>query len=259
MTDESPARASLPIPEVLFLDVGDTLIRAHPSWAGVYRQGLLEYGIDVDEDDLERALLHETQTGAWWNIEDPFEPTEENSWQRIVAFDRAVLARVGHSDLPDDAFRKIEDAFARRAAWYVFPDVMPSLDVLRAAGVRLCVISNFVWGGTELLHDLELANHFEGLVISARVGFQKPHRGIFEKALEVMHADPSRSMHVGDSYNADIKGARRLGIRAVLIDRSGADPARVREKHEDADLEVVTDLFELVELLGLERPALSPA
>ena len=44
-------------PEVVFLDVGDTLIRAHPSWAGVYRRGLLEAGIDVPEKDLEHALL----------------------------------------------------------------------------------------------------------------------------------------------------------------------------------------------------------
>jgi putative hydrolase of the HAD superfamily len=249
----------LDLPEVLYLDVGDTLIRAHPSWAGVYRHGLLEAGIDVSEDDLERALLAETQAGGWWLVEDPFEPTEENSWQRIVEFDSAVLARVGHRALPHDVFRRIEDAFARRSAWHVFPDVMPALDTLREAGVRMCVISNFVWGGPELIHDLELASHFEALVISARVGYQKPNQGIFEHALQQMHVEPARALHVGDSYKADVLGARRVGIHAVLIDRTGRDPARVREEHDEADLPVVTDLFELLDLLGLERPRLSPA
>jgi putative hydrolase of the HAD superfamily len=247
------------LPDVVFLDVGDTLIRAHPSWAGVYRQGLLEAGIDLTEKDLERALLVETQQGAWWNIEDPFEPTEENSWQRIMAFDAAVLRRAGHEDLPDSVFRRIEDAFARRSAWYVFPDVMPALDSLRASAIRLCVISNFVWGGPELLHDLELAAHFEQLVVSARVGFQKPNPGIFKVALERMHVDPARAWHIGDSYRADVLGARRVGINGVLMDRSGDDPARVREKLEDSDLNVITDLFELLDLLEIERPALSPA
>ena len=246
-------------PQVVFLDVGDTLIRAHPSWAGVYRQGLLEAGIDITEKDLERALLVETQAGAWWNIEDPFEPTEENSWQRILAFDAAVLKRAGHPDLDDVVFRKIEEAFARRSAWYVYPDVMPSLDAVRAEGIRLCVISNFVWGGPELLHDLELASKFDSLVVSARVGFQKPNPGIFKVALERMHVEPEHAWHVGDSYRADVVGARRVGINGVLIDRSGNDPARAREKHEDAELTVVTDLFELLELLDIERPALSPA
>jgi putative hydrolase of the HAD superfamily len=246
-------------PDVVFLDVGDTLIRAHPSWAGVYRQGLLESGIDISEKDLERALLHETQAGAWWNIEDPFEPTEQNSWERILAFDAAVLGRVGHAEVSDDVFHAIEEAFARRSAWYVFPDVMPALDALRDNNVRLCVISNFVWGAPELIHDLELARHFEALVISARVGFQKPNPGIFNVALDRMRIEPARAWHVGDSYRADVVGARRVGINGVLIDRSGTDPARARDQHEDPELTVITDLFELLDLLGIERPALSPA
>ena len=249
-------------PEVIFFDVGDTLIRAHPSWAGVYREGLADVGIQATEKDLERALLHETQAGAWWNIEDPFDPTEENSWERIRDFDLAVLARMGLTDIDEGAIRAIEGAFSRRSAWYVFPDVVPCLDAVAAAGIRMGVISNFVWGGPELIHALELSSHFEGLTVSARVGFQKPHRGIFEHALSQLHVAPDRAWHVGDSYKADVVGARRLGITPLLIDRyGGADPARVREEHEDPDLTILSDLYDLLEVLGLERPAstLSPA
>jgi putative hydrolase of the HAD superfamily len=246
--------AQLARPEAVFLDVGDTLIRAHPSWAGVYRMGLSEFGIDVGEKDIERALLEETKTG-WWLMEEPFEPTEAESYARVKAFDVAVLARLGQTDLPDDAIRSIEAAFARRAAWYVYPDVVPAIQAMRDAGLRLGIISNFVWGGTELIHDLELAGHFDSLTISARVGFQKPHRGIFEHALGALAADPSRSIHVGDSYNADVQGARRVGIAPVMIDRNGRDPAQIRAEHDDPDLLVVSDLLELLDLLSIERPA----
>jgi putative hydrolase of the HAD superfamily len=248
-------------PEVIFFDVGDTLIRAHPSWAAIYRQGLADFGITAAEKDLERALLEETQAGAWWSIEDPFEPTPENSWERIKAFDLAVLARMGMTDLDEGAIRSIEDAFARRSAWYVFPDVVPSLDAIAAIGIRMGVISNFVWGGPELIHALELSRHFEALTVSARVGFQKPHRGIFEHALSQLNVAPERAWHIGDSFKADVQGAQRLGITPVLIDRYGGDPARVREEHEDPGLTIVSDLYDLLEILGLERPAstLSPA
>lgn len=245
-------------PEAIFFDVGDTLIRAHPSWAAVYQQGLLEVGIDVSEKDLERALLEETQADPWWLSEEPFEATEENSYARIVEFDRAVLRRAGHSDLNDDAFRRIEDAFARQSAWYVFPDVMPALDALRAAGFRMGVISNFVWGGPELIHALDLAQHFDSLTVSARVGFQKPHQGIFQHALDALDAAPERAWHIGDSYKADVVGARRMGISPVLIDRNETDPARVRDKHEDPDLTVVSDLYGLLDLLGVVRPISAP-
>jgi putative hydrolase of the HAD superfamily len=246
-------------PDVLFLDVGDTLIRAHPSWAGVYRLGLLESGIDITEKDLERALLQETQAGGWWLDETPFEPSEAKSFETVMAFDAAVLARLGHPDLGEQAFRKIEDAFARRSAWYVFPDVTPALDAMNRAGIRLCVISNFVWGAPELIHDLELARHFEKLVISARVGFQKPNAGIFQHALEQMNVAPEHAMHVGDSYRADVMGARRLGIRAALIARGPSDPARLRDEHSDPDLLVLGDLNDLLDQFGLERPVASPA
>jgi putative hydrolase of the HAD superfamily len=241
-------------PDVIFFDVGDTLIRAHPSWAGVYREGLAEFGIDASEKDLERALLEETVAGAWWNIEDPFDATEENSYARVKAFDLAVLARLGMTDVDDLAIRAIEGAFAQRSAWYVYPDVMPALGTLRDAGFRMGVISNFVWGGVELIHALDLAPHFEALTVSARVGFQKPHRGIFQHALDSLGVGPDRAMHVGDSYKADVEGARRMGITPVLIDRSGGDPARVREERKDPDLPIVGDLNELLDLLDLERP-----
>ncbi len=254
-----PISSGQPRPEVVFLDVGDTLIRAHPSWAGVYRHGLLEVGIDIDEKDLERALLQETQNDAWWLSEDPFEATPEESFARIVKFDAAVLRRLGHDDLSDDVFRRIEDAFARRSAWYVYPDVLPCLDAMRDNGVRMCIISNFVWGGVELFHDLELASHFEHLVVSARVGFQKPNEGIFRHALQIMRADPSRSWHVGDSYRADVLGARRVGVHGVMIARDTSDPEALRNQHGDHDLVVVTDLMELLDQLGIERPAIAPA
>jgi putative hydrolase of the HAD superfamily len=241
-------------PDVVFLDVGDTLIRAHPSWAAVYRLGLAEFGIEVDEKDVERALLEEAKTG-WWLADDPFDPSEAESYARIKAFDGAVLSRLGHTNLPDEPFRAIEAAFARRSAWYVYPDVVPSVEALSAAGIRLGVISNFVWGGPELIHDLELARYFDGLTVSARVGFQKPHRGIFEHALAQLGADPARALHVGDSYKADVQGARRAGMSAVLIDRNGTDPARLREEHDDPDLTVIADLLELLDLFAIERPA----
>src|SRR5690242_12870115 len=96
-------------------------------------------------------------------------------------------------------------------------------------------------------------------VCSSDLGFQKPNSGIFKVALERMQVEPAKAWHVGDSYRADVVGARRVGINGVLIDRSGSDPARAREKHEDANLAVVTDLFELLDMLEIERPALSPA
>lgn len=239
-------------PEVVFLDVGDTLLRAHPSWAAVYRGVLAEHGVVVDEPQLRTAL--DAVFGAPDPaLEGPFEASPEHSFARSVGFDTQVLAQLGHPPQPEAFYRRLEAAFAERHAWWVFEDVAPALRALDAAGIRLCVISNWTWTLPELLHLLELSGHFHGLVTSARVGYEKPHPEIFRHALAVMGvADPSRTVHVGDSVHADVGGARRLGIHPVLI-------ARGAHRHAGASAlpdgtPVVADLYGLLERIGVARP-----
>lgn len=244
-------------PEVIFFDLGDTLMRAHPSWAGVYRQVLVEHGIVVGEEDLACALVKATRDGDWMS-EEPFEATAEASFERIKDFDRRALGELGVTDLSDDLFARIEQSFVDRSSWFIFPDVVPAIEAIAAAGIRMGLISNWVWGAPELLHDVDLARHFEGLAISARIGYMKPNRRIFEHALQQLDARPDKSIHVGDSYAADVVGARRVGIAPVLIDRYVGDAARIREENEDPDLPVIAHLFELLDLLGIERPTNAP-
>jgi putative hydrolase of the HAD superfamily len=250
-------RPALPRPEVIFFDLGDTLMRAHPSWAGVYRQVLVEHGIDVSEDDLAAALVKATRDGDWMS-EEPFEATAEASFERIKDFDRRALGELGVTDLSDDLFTRIEEAFVDRSSWFIFPDVVPAVEAISAAGIRMGLISNWVWGAPELLHDVDLARHFDGMAISARVGYMKPNGRIFEHALKQLDATPAASIHVGDSYAADVVGARRVGMTPVLIARNVGDPARIRQENEDPDLHVVADLFELLDLLGIDRPTKTP-
>jgi putative hydrolase of the HAD superfamily len=151
-------------------------------------------------------------------------------------------------------FRHLEAAFAERAAWHVFEDVAPALATLRDAGIRLCVISNWTWSLPELLHMLELAGRFDGLVTSARVGYEKPHRRIFEHALALMGVTADAAVHVGDSVHADVGGARRVGIAPVLIARGRHPHATLVGDRLDGT-PVIGDLHGLLGLVGLTSPA----
>ena len=124
---------------------------------------------------------------------------------------------------------------------------------MQAAGIRLAVISNWGWAAPELLHTLELARHFEALVISDRVGYLKPSAGIFRHALELLDVTAADAIHVGDSVPADIEGARGVGMRAVLMERTATRVAPYLAVPR------VTDLWQLVDLLGLDRPPMPVA
>lgn len=239
-------------PSVVLLDVGDTMAKASPSWRDVYATVFGGHGIEASLEDFEQAFR-----AAWadWAQEGPFEATEEASFQRFMALDQLVFDRLGYPDLPESFFRDVDAAFRQRSAFYVFADVIPALDAMQEAGLRLGVVSNWGWAAPELLQTLELARHFEIMSISARVGYQKPHAAIFEHALDLLEVSPDQAIHVGDDPEADVIGARRVGIEPVLIDRHGRTHPPLGHETEHDEVACVADLAELLDLLGIERPS----
>lgn len=232
-------------PEIVFFDVGDTLMRIHPSWTAVYLEACRRWGLDIGEDALAQAFAQALREGLW-SEHGPFEATPEGSYQRVKRFDVRAMGLLGHEDLPDRFYRALGRHFRRSAAWHVFPDVVPALLALERAGVRRAVISNWVWALPELLHDMELAHHFEVIVASARVGYEKPQQAIFTHALALTGVAASRAWHVGDQVVADVEGATAAGVRPILIDRANVHPDGLSDR---PDVPVVRDMTGLLELL----------
>lgn len=240
--------STLPRPEIVFFDIGDTLMRVKPSWTGVYLRVCREFGLEIEEPILAGAFATALRAGMW-DEDGPFEATPEKSYQRVKVFDTRAMELVGYPGLPDAFFRAIAREFARGASWHVFPDVHPTLAVLEQAGIRRAVISNWVWVLPELLHEVDLAEHFEAVVASARVGYQKPQREIFQHALDLTGVAAAHAIHVGDTPGADARGARSVGIRPVLIDRYGRHPNGLPDQPE---VPIVADLAAFLDLLGLD-------
>lgn len=104
----------------------------------------------------------------------------------------------------------------------VFPEVPAVLGALRRAGYRLAVISNWQCGLRHFCTELGLGAAFDHVLASAEVGWAKPDAGIFVEACRRLGVVPPRVLHVGDSPEEDVGGARAAGLRAVLLDRTGA-------------------------------------
>ena len=246
MSDEQPA-ARL---RAVFLDIGDTVMRPNPSWEHVYAIAFEEYGVQVETEALRAALRRAYHHGGY-GFEAGFEPTEETSFSRTMQIDGAALADLGVDPMPEAFFRRLSELFMLTANWHVFPDVEPALEALRARGLVIGAVSNWVWQLPELLHALELVSHFDFIAASARVGFEKPHPEIFRWALEQAKVEPGEAIHVGDHLDADVAGAHGVGIGAVLIDR--------RERFTAADLPestpLIRSLTDLIPIIDARLPA----
>jgi putative hydrolase of the HAD superfamily len=56
------------------------------------------------------------------------------------------------------------------------------------------------------------------------VDLAKPHLAIFQNALSKLQGEPDEALHVGDSYEGDVVGARNAGMHALFLLRQGASP-----------------------------------
>ena len=74
-----------------------------------------------------------------------------------------------------------------------------------------CVLKLLKAGGIEELFDV--------IVISGAVNRRKPHEEIFKSALKLMNLNAAEAVFVGDTIDADIEGAKAVGMKAVYIER----------------------------------------
>jgi HAD superfamily hydrolase (TIGR01662 family) len=114
----------------------------------------------------------------------------------------------------------------------LFPDVIPTLQWLRARGIRLAAVTNRGYSGPrfhEEMRDLGLTQVFEATVISCDVGYMKPHPRIFHDALERLGVEAEETAMVGDSLRADVEGAKTLGMTAVWRRPVAGEPVEETE------------------------------
>lgn len=107
-----------------------------------------------------------------------------------------------------------------------FSDARGALELARGRAQRVVVVSNWDVSLHDVLQRLRLAPLLDGVVTSAEAGARKPSPEIFERALAVADVSAARAIHVGDSIEEDVAGARAAGIEPVLIARDGGPTPR---------------------------------
>ena len=110
----------------------------------------------------------------------------------------------------------------------LYDDVVPTLAHLRNTGFKLAIVSNWDTPLDPLTERLGIARYFDIIVAShdARVRSAKPDPHIFNYALAAVGVSAAEAVHVGDTYEADIVGAKNTGIRPILIDRDGSQTGK---------------------------------
>jgi putative hydrolase of the HAD superfamily len=218
MSDAGPIGA-------VFLDLDATLLEENyvvVASVAACRQIAREHP-ELDAEALARAN-YEVWMRYWPEIEHDWilgtlttDELRTETWRRTLvrlgSDDEAIVARVA------TVHRGFE-----LAEYRPFEDVLPTLDTLRRLGVRLVVVTNGASDTQrEKLDVMDITRRVDAIVVSAEVGVAKPDPAIFEAALAASGVRADRAAHVGDSLKADVGGALASGVRAIWLNREGAE------------------------------------
>jgi HAD superfamily hydrolase (TIGR01662 family) len=201
---------------VLF-DVDFTLARPGPELGpeGYVRAGE-RHGLTLDSSRYEEA-----RDAAVVDLRrHPELEHDDEIWFRFT--ERIVRGMGGDADAAYDCAVEITRGWERHENFDLYDDVLDTIAALRAAGLRIGLVSNSA-------RDVrEFARH-HGLDVDAGIssfhhGHSKPHASIFRAVLDLLDVEPPEALMVGDTIADDIEGAVALGMRAILLDREGLRP-----------------------------------
>lgn len=210
--------------DAVFFDVGNTLIRPHPSVATVCAEVLLSAGHDRGLAEIEALMpLVDDYYEDRYRTDDTFWTSDEGASSVWVGMYSLLCSRLGLDEAEAPVLaRAVYDSFGSAERWRAYPDVVPAFERLRSRGTRVGIISNWDTRLASILGGLGLRDLVDDVVCSAVEGLHKPDPRIFSLACERMGVRADRSVHVGDHMYADVIGSRAAGMTPVLIDRHGA-------------------------------------
>ncbi len=202
----------------VLLDALGTLVELEPPAPFLVAELSQRWQVEVSVTEAEAAFAAEIGYYKAHHLEGRDEASLTELRQRC--------AGVLHGALPAAARERIDPgtllpAMLASLRFRAYPEVPGWLALLRAAGLKLAVVSNWDISLGEVLERVGLAELVDCVVTSAAVGAAKPDPAPFERALECLGLGPEEVVHLGDSPDLDLPGAAAAGIEAVLISRRG--------------------------------------
>lgn len=148
------------------------------------------------------------------------------------------------------------EAYSPQVGYTTIEEDLPAtLELFGRRGIKLGIVSNTFVPGKVLDRHLAmtgLLSYFPVRIYSGDFGYRKPHRRIYEHALELIGASAEETVFVGDRLDTDMIGARRAGMTTVLKHRgvNGTEP----KAHWTVD-HVIREIADLKQVLPALRPA----
>jgi len=230
-------RRANPRIRAVFFDVDFTLIHPGPAFQGHgYAEACARHGVRVDPSRFAEAVAAASLT--LHSEGGPYDPGV------FIEFTSRIIEGMGGAG--EGVLRAATDLYEAWSSCHhftLYEEVPEVLRDLRTGGYRIGLITNSERSFEVFESHFELHGLFDVAISSFDHGFMKPHPSIFEEGLRRAGVAAAEAVMVGDSVPHDIQGALRLGMRGILVARSGLSAGA------PPDVPVIQSLRELRALL----------
>jgi len=204
----TPAVQGVIAPTVITFDAGQTLVELDLDFLAA-RLG--ERGAAVTASALAAA-----EPAAWRRLDELVDGGIGHPWHQMMT---QLLTGAGVAN-PAPLVAWLWEEQPRANLWRrLVPGMIELARELAAGGARVGVLSNSEGGLADLFAEIGIADAFAAIVDSGRVGIEKPDPRIFAHARAALGGEDALAIHIGDSWPADIAGARAAGWRAIWFGR----------------------------------------
>jgi len=207
-----------PVRRALLLDALGTLVELEPPVEPLRRELRERCGVEVGAAEAGAAMRAEI---AFYRAHHD----DASDRERLADLRRRAAGALRDALPPAAAevpVERLTEALLAALRFRPFDEVPEVLRGARERGARLVVVSNWDVSLHDVLEQTGLAPLLDGVVTSAEVGSAKPDGAIFARGLALAGAEPHEAIHVGDSAEHDVAGARAAGVEPLLLVRDGA-------------------------------------
>tara|TARA_Y100000590_G_scaffold464094_1_gene632618 strand:+ start:24282 stop:25025 length:744 start_codon:yes stop_codon:yes gene_type:complete len=206
--------------KLITFDLYNTLARFWPPVEEIQVLACSRLGVKVSQTNISSGyLLADTfmaKENAIYPVRDRQREERKiffNKYEQIILQGAGIESDLQFADLVWKEIQKIPYALK------LFDDVIPVLEQLRLLGYKLIILSNVDRNSDELMDFLGLRGQLDYFLTSRDIGADKPHSPIFLESLKLANVKPFEAIHIGDQFDTDILGARKVGMNTILIDR----------------------------------------
>jgi len=222
-------------------DLWDTLIQEYPDRTKNVARDRIEGMRAVLE---RKGILHSSD-----EVKSAYEDTGkflELTWSKrrdmdtrdqvlfmLNSLDDKLAARLGKSDLAE--IEMIYGSGLLDNPPRLLPGAKDVLRSVKAKGYRIGLISNT--GRTPgsvlkvMMGRMGILEFFDATTFSNETLVRKPAESVFRLTLEKLRAAPKTSVHVGDSEESDIRGAKAIGMYAIQVLDEGEKGSHIADAH----------------------------